>query len=169
MVTFFPFFISSTILIVTVCFSIIFLLPFICPLFFTHFINTVPICQDNVFLPSLFSLDLPKNIIISVCYMQHDISSFSRKLIIFYFYFFIVLLSLNLFHLNHIISSYFSSTRVLIILQSNFFSHFVSILAHRYHIFLTFSPLKFSNYVQSLHLSFKRSFILFTFFSIFHL
>lgn len=169
MVKFFPFFISSTILIVTVCFSIIFLLSFICPLFFTHFINTVPNCQDNVFLPSLFSLDLPKNIIISVCYMQHDISSFSSKLIIFYFYFFIVLLSLNLFHLNHIISSYFSSTHFLTILQSNFFSHFVSILAHRYLIFLTFSPLKFSNYLQNLHFSFKRSFILFTFFFIFHL
>lgn len=88
MVELFLFFTSRTILFVTICFSIIFLLSFICPLFFKHLINTVPNCQDNVFLPSFFSLDLPKNMIISVCYMQHDISSFSSKLIIFWSYFF---------------------------------------------------------------------------------
>lgn len=74
----FPVLSLSTILSVTGCFSIIILLSFICLLFFKHLINTVPKCQDNVFLPSLFSLDLPKNII-SVCYICYNFLNHSSK------------------------------------------------------------------------------------------
>lgn len=53
MVELFAFFISSTILFLTVYFSIIFSLSFICLIFLNYLINTVPNCQDDMFFSFL--------------------------------------------------------------------------------------------------------------------